>query len=125
MGGSSWKEGGEQSQEKPVLSYLLQLFWGWQQGGIILSSLALHSGSVISETEVDGSAGRQREEILVKKLPAHTKGVEGYWAPREAANLVLSPGCPQLQCSEEWWAPYSCFGPKAQEKGGIKKKLKN
>lgn len=78
MGGSSWKEGGEQSQEKPVLSYLLQLFWGWQQGGIILSSLALHSGSVISETEVDGSAGRQREEILVKKLLAHTKGVEGY-----------------------------------------------
>lgn len=52
------------------------------------------SGSVITETEVDGSAERQREEILVIKLLAHIKGVGGYWAPKEAANhpsLVLVP----------------------------------
>lgn len=125
MGGAPGRRGVHEATKEMALVCLLQ------QRGIVLCSLALQKwifqtlSKVISETEVDGSAERQRKEILVIKLLVHAKGVGGYWAPREAANhpsLVLSPGCPQLQCSENLWASYPCFGPKAQEKRGIAEK---
>lgn len=78
MGGAPGRREVHEATKEMALVCLLQ------QRGIILCSLALQKwifqtlSKVISETEVDGSAERQREEILVIKLLVHAKGVGGY-----------------------------------------------